>query len=788
MATTTADDVQTTMMAFRNTRSRGSKLSLVPVRDVEAADRQGEPTGKAWIARTGHPEFEMVGLERFRGRWVRLRFRLQVDDDDWSWPRLSLDLGDFNVLTIALPPAAAVSPVVEFVLNIPSDLRSARLRPIARPGRFELSAAAIEVMGKLSAVAHMLHAIASVDGLRRTTAMLVKTVLPSKNPADYWEARHRIVRRYKDVRLGNEKSYAEWIRVFESEARSAAESLLERQPWRCESTISILLPVYNISDSFLRAALDSVLQQTYPRWELCIADDCSTEPHVRATLREYAQRDPRIRVVYRDTNGHISEASNSALSIATGDWVALLDHDDRLHPLALHFVAEAIASNPDVSLIYSDEDKVDENNERYEPYFKCDYNYELLLAHNMISHLGVYRRSLIEEIGGFRPGFEGSQDYDLALRAIERIDSNQIFHIPRVLYHWRAHRGSTAFMADVKPYAAKAARRAIAEHLYRRGIQADVLPAPEAPSMNRVKYALTHPNPKVSIVICTRDRADLLAPCIDSIVNRSTHGNYEVVIVDNGSTEEATFQVFNRLGPRFHVLRDESPFNFSALNNRAVRMADGEYVCLLNNDIEVLTPNWMEEMLSFAMQPDVGAVGARLWYPDGGLQHAGVILGLIGISSHLHRNLRKGELGYFGRAALHQSFSAVTGAALMVKKSIYEEVGGFDENLQVTFNDIDFCLRVRAAGYRNVWTPYAEMIHHESASRGYDTAPQKRARAEQESLLMKQRWGDLLRRDPAYSLNLSIETEDLRIAWPPRVDANQLRGPVTLRDSVALDA
>ena len=290
--------------------------------------------------------------------------------------------------------------------------------------------------------------------------------------------------------------------------------------------------------------------------------------------------------------------------------------------------------------------------------------------------------------------------------------------------------------------------------------------------MNRVRYALPMVAPKVSIVICTRDRADLLASCVDSIIERSTYRNYEVLIVDNGSTEEATFRLFDRLpSKRFRILRDESAFNFSALNNRAVQAADGEYICLLNNDIEILTPNWIEEMLSFSIQPGVGAVGARLWYPGGGLQHAGVILGLGGVANHVHRNLRRGDLGYFGRAALHQSFSAVTGAALMIKKSIYQEVGGLDEKLQVTFNDIDFCLRVRAAGYRNVWTPYAEMIHHESATRGYDVAPHQKARAEQESLLMKQRWGDLLRRDPAYSLNLSIETEDMRMAWPPRIES-----------------
>ncbi len=776
-------------MTFRGKNLRGLELRLVPVKDVEAADLQQTTTG-VWIARSGRPEFEVAGLEQFRGRWISMRLRLRVARDEWSSPRLSFDLGtgDFSAFEIPLPRSTAAQPEIELLFNVPSEIRSARLSPIARPGRFELGVATVNVVAKPLAIGRMLRAIAAVDGVGRAIRMLADTIIPLADPASRWEARHEMVSRYMEVRLG-EKSYFNWIKTFEFDHRSAAELAWERRSWRCLPTISIVLPVYNTPQAFLRAALDSVLDQTYPNWELCVADDCSSEPHVRTILSEYAKRDQRIRVVYREANGHISEASNSALSLATGDWIALLDHDDRLHPHALHFAAEAIAANPDVSLIYSDEDKIDENNNRYEPYFKCDYNYELLLAHNMICHLTILRRSLINEVGGFRRGFEGAQDYDLALRAIDKVGSSQVLHLPRVLYHWRAHRGSTASNSDAKPYAAQAARRAIAEHLQRRGVIGTVEAAPEGHGVHRVRYALADPAPKVSIVICTRDRADLLATCVDSIVGRSTYSNYEVVIVDNGSTEDATFRLLDRLpSERFRVLRDDSAFNFSALNNRAVQATGGEFICLLNNDIEILTPDWIEEMLSFAMQPDVGAVGARLWYPGGGLQHAGVVLGLGGVARHIHRNLRRGELGYFGRAALHQSFSAVTGAALMIRKSTYTEVGGLDEQFEVTFNDIDFCLRVREAGYHNVWTPYAEMIHHESATRGVETSPQKTAQAERESLLMANRWGDLLGKDPAYSLNLSLETEDLRIAWPPRTEAYQFRAPTSQRDNVAVDA
>ena len=785
--TVSTTDNETQMLRLGGAGSPDYQLDFVPVRDVVAADA-GLNGGKGWIALSDHPEFAIVGLERFQGRWVKLQFNLRVDHDEWSWASLAFDLGaGESSYAIPFPCPTAISPDVELVFNVPADLRSARLSAIARPGRFDLSAANVSLMGRPRAVVHMLRSIVNADGIGKTAAMLAAAM--THKAAGRWEARHRFVRRYVDVKTGR-RSYAEWIRAFEQDPRARVELASEYKAWRHPPTISVLLPVFNSEDSFLRAALDSVVEQTYPNWELCIADDCSTEPHVQAILRQYAEKDSRIRIVYRETHGHISEAANSALTLATGDWIALLDHDDCLHPLALHFVAEAIARHSNAGLIYSDEDKIDESNRRHDPYFKCDFNYELFLAHNMLCHLAVFRRNLITDIGGFRRGFEGAQDYDLLLRAIEQLSSEQIVHIPRVLYHSRAHRSGAASTAGAKACAAATARRAIAEHLQRRGVQGDVVPAPEAPSMNRVRYTLPELKPKVSIVICTRDRVDLLAPCVDSIVARSSYQNYEVLIVDNGSTEAATFRLFDRLpSERFRVLRDESAFNFSALNNRAVKVADGEYVCLLNNDIEILTADWMEEMLSFSMHPDVGAVGARLWYPSGGLQHAGVILGMVqGAARHLHRNLRRGELGYFGRAALHQSFSAVTGAALMVKKSIYQEVGGLDENLQVAFNDIDFCLRVRAAGYRNVWTPYAEMIHHESASRGSDTTPHKRARAEQESSLVRQRWGDLLGKDPAYSLNLSIETEDMRIAWPPRLDGYQHHVSASQRHSVAIDA
>jgi GT2 family glycosyltransferase len=529
------------------------------------------------------------------------------------------------------------------------------------------------------------------------------------------------------------------------------------------------MPVYDTPEALLREAIDSVLAQDYPHWELCIADDASSAAHVRELLERYRQADARIRVAYRGRTGNIAAATNCALAQATGEYVAFLDHDDRLHPLALHYVAEAIARNPLAGLVYSDEDKLDAQGRRYEPYFKCDFNYELLLAYNLVNHLAAYRRDLIEELGGLREGYDGAQDYDLALRAVERLPERAIVHVPKVLYHWRAAQGSTAASASNKPHAPDAGRRAVAEHLARRGVGARVTPAPELPHWNRVRFALPQPAPRVSIVIPTRDRADLLAPCLASIFARSSYPSYEIIVVDNGSREEATRKLLAaQPRERVRVIRDDSPFNYSALNNAGVRAAAGEFVCLLNNDIEIISEDWIEELVSFAAQPHVGAVGARLWYSDGRLQHGGVILGLGSVAEHAHRFLKKNQAGYFGRAALHQSFSAVTAACLLVRKAIYEAVGGFDEGLAVTFNDIDFCLRVRQAGYRNVWTPYAEMIHHESATRGIDDDAEKRARAMRELQILERRWAAVLGADPAYSPNLTAERFDFSLAWPPR--------------------
>ena len=564
--------------------------------------------------------------------------------------------------------------------------------------------------------------------------------------------------------------YAEWVRRYDTLTDEVSTGMRKAiAEFTHQPLISVVMSTYNPKSEWVIEAIESVRKQIYPNWELCIADDASTDKTIRPILERYAKEDARIKVLFRETNGHISAASNSALELTTGEWVALLDHDDLLSEHALFWVIDAINQHPDICLIYSDEDKINEVGKRFDPYFKCDWNVDLFYSQNMFSHLGVYKAELLNSTGGFRLGLEGAQDYDLALRCIERINSKQIHHIPRVLYHWRMHAESTAQSADNKPYAMLAGEKALNEHFHRQMLNAN---AELTDCGYRVSYALPDNPPLVSLIIPTRNGLHLLQQCVESILKKTIYLNYEILIIDNGSDDPAILHYFNKIQveARVKVVRDDSPFNFSALNNATVKLAQGELLGLLNNDLEVISPEWLSEMVSIALQPQVGAVGAKLWYPNETLQHGGVIVGLGGVAGHAHYYLPKNHYGYFGRANLINSFSAVTAACLIIRKTIYEEVGGLDEiNLQVAFNDVDFCLRVREAGYRNIWTPYSELYHHESATRGFEDTPEKQVRFIKEAQYMERRWGELLFNDPSYSPNLTLDYADFSLAWPPRV-------------------
>lgn len=573
-------------------------------------------------------------------------------------------------------------------------------------------------------------------------------------------------------------AYKHWVRHHER--RAGIESTTDRLArLKSRPLISVVMPVYDPPIELLRDAIDSVLGQHYSHWELCIADDASPNPEVARLLRHYAEADERIKLVVREVNGHISIASNTALDLACGEYVALLDHDDLLTPDALLEVAVALERYPDAQLLYSDEDKIDTQGQRHSPHFKSGWNPELFLSQNYISHLGVFHRALLNKVGGFRVGYEGAQDYDLALRCVLHLHPRQIVHIPRVLYHWRTLPGSTALGGGEKPYAQSAGERALTDYLQQSGMLGRV--ACLANGYYRVlPPELPDPPPLVSLIIPTRNAHLLVQQCITSILQKTTYSRYEILLVDNGSDDPEALRYFAELAldPRIRVLRDDSPFNYSALNNHAARLAQGELIGLINNDVEVISPDWLDEMVSLALRSGVGAVGARLWYPDHTLQHGGIIVGLGGVAGHSHLKLRQDEGGYFGRAQLTQAVSAVTAACLLVRASTYWQVGGLEEtHLTVAFNDVDFCLKLCEAGYRNVWTPFAELFHHESATRGHEDTPQKKARFASEVAYMQRRWKGVLGHDPYYNPNLSLVANSFTLAWPPRITDKEARAP-----------
>ena len=573
------------------------------------------------------------------------------------------------------------------------------------------------------------------------------------------------IQRAKIEKLRNQASYPNWLarnEVLDIEAMTQEIATFHYQP-----KISIAMPVYNVEEKWLRLCIDSILNQVYTNWELCMADDASTDPNVKKILTEYQQLDERIRVVFREQNGHISEATNSALAIATGEFVALLDNDDELAINAFYEVVKVLNENPKLDLIYSDEDKIDMDGNRSDPAFKPDWSPDLLLGTNYISHLGVYRRSILEEIGGFRKGYEGSQDYDLVLRFTEKTTKERIKHIPKVLYYWRMLPTSTAVDQGSKGYAFEAGLRAVQDALVRRGINGHATHG-AANGLYDVYYDIESEK-LVSIIIPTKNGYKDVQRCVSSIIEKTTYQNYEIIMADNGSTDPKMHELYaefeQQLPGRFFVESIDIPFNFSTINNRAAKKAHGEYLLFLNNDTEVITENWLTLMVSFAQQERIGCVGAKLLYPNNTVQHAGVILGLGGVAGHGHYGYPHGDLGYFGRLAINVNYSAVTAACLLMKKADFDAVGGFEEAFTVAFNDVDLCLKVQALGRDNVWLHEAELYHFESQTRGYDDKGKKKKRFEQEKVMMEEKWGPLIENDPFYNPNLTrdIPNFSLRI-------------------------
>ena len=530
-----------------------------------------------------------------------------------------------------------------------------------------------------------------------------------------------------------------------------------------EPLISILIPTYKTPKHLLVETIDSVLNQSYSNWELCIADGNSEEEYIKEMLNDYSNRDSRIKVKYLDENKGIAGNTQECYYMANGDYIGLFDHDDLLEPNALFEVVKAINNDKTIDFIYTDEDKINEkSNYRFDPHFKQDFAIDTFRSYNYICHFSVFRKDLMKKIGGFRDGFNGSQDYDIILRATEV--ANNIHHIPKILYSWRVHSGSTAGNPKNKMYCYDSAKKAIDDELRRKGIKGKTRDGKYIGTYE-VDYEIIG-NPKISILIPTKDHIEDLDRTIKSVLRKTEYNNYEIIVIENNSENKDTFEYYDEIKNKYDnikVVTWKEGFNYSAINNFGAKYAEGEYLLLLNNDVEVINKEWLTKMLGLAQREDVGCVGAKLYYPDNTIQHGGIIVGLGGAAAHAHRGFKKNEYGYFLRLGITHNLSAVTGACLLVKKSVFEEVGGLDESFEVAYNDVDFCLRVLKTGRVNVWTPYAELYHYESKSRGVDDLATN-TRFQGEFKRFRERYADFLEKgDPYYNTNLTLDKEDFSL-------------------------
>ncbi|WFF86573.1 glycosyltransferase family 2 protein [Burkholderia contaminans] len=566
--------------------------------------------------------------------------------------------------------------------------------------------------------------------------------------------------------------YDSYVRKFDTLRQSEIDSIRRHmRSFARRPLISILIPVCGESIGHLKSAIQSVFEQIYAEWELCIAVDEDVDSETASYLKSLSEGDGRVKVVFLSAGGSVSTSSNGALAAAAGEYVAILDQKDVLSSAALYFVVAKINEIDDLNIIYSDADEIDGDGVRGNVCFKSSWNPDLFFSSDNISRSATYRTSLVRELGGFRAEYEGGQGYDLALRCVKRSVSSQICHIPRVLCHFRRRGEPGSVDPSVENNACMARGRALSEFFSDQpGVSVS---QGELPGTYRVRYPIPTPAPKVTVIIPTRDGGPLLKKCMHSIFDGTVYDNFEVVVVDNQSESRETIDFLRSLSKRSNVtvLRYDFPFNYSSINNFAEKHASGEILCFLNDDVEAIEPGWLSEMVSHALRPDIGAVGAKLLYGDGFIQHAGVVMGIGGFASHAHRLYPATHPGYAGRACLVQNFSAVTGACLVMRRDVFRAVGGFDEdNLPVAFNDVDLCLRVREAGYRVLWTPYAVLHHYESYSRGDDQmSPEKRARFNREKNFMLSRWKTDLLNDPYYNQNLTLDREDFTIADFPRL-------------------
>lgn len=740
--------------------------ALIPAHELQATGQ------REWEALGEDPFFfvDLLSLDSTSAGWYEFSIRIDCEDGDIDRKRAKFYINtgnDFNeneTIIFQNRPGEKITRLYK----MDREIVGLRFDPMECCGKFKVSELSINYVCDADAKAMLVDRLVRMHPDYQGLVASDIVERPSAGGGDGKEGLDvsTLTRDYYDTfsPYHGRLSYGDWIKnVEQRDIPEKYEILREISRFDFLPTISIIIPVYNTPEKYLRECIDAIVGQAYPYWELCIADDASPKPHVASILREYESKDPRIKVAYRKENGHISEASNSALNLATGDYVALVDHDDIIPSYALFFFAKEINKYPAAKIFYSDEDKLDKMGDRVDPHFKPDWSLDLFFSQNYVSHLGVYKRDLLEKIGGFRTGVEGSQDQDLLLRCLRHTVTDEIIHIPRVLYHWRVIEGSTALASGEKSYTTTAGIKALTDYFSECGDDV-VVAAGVLPNTYKVAWPIPSEPPKVSLIIPTRDRKDLLETAVTSILEKTDYPNYEVIILDNGSVEPSTLDFFNDIQKRdgrVSVRRYDFPFNYSSINNFGVKFANGSIVGLVNNDVEVINGSWLSEMVRHACRKDVGCVGAKLYYSDGTIQHAGVIMGMGGVANHAHKHFPRQSPGYFGRLFVAQNFSAVTAACLLVRKDVYNEVGGLNEDsLAVAFNDIDFCLKVKKAGYRNVWTPYAELFHHESVSRGSEDNPEKLKRFISEVKYMERVWSSEIRYDPFYNVNLTLDRPD----------------------------
>lgn len=605
-------------------------------------------------------------------------------------------------------------------------------------------------------------------GLIKTIKKCIKTVL------------RKIIRTLKgekDLQYGD---YGGWIKYNEPKDADLKKQM--KVKFKIAPKISVIVPMYNTKEKFFKDLVKCMIDQTYPNWELCLADG---SPKQNENLKKYIEQDERIKYKFLGENKGIAGNTNAAIEMATGEYIALLDHDDILADYALYEVVYALNKFPNSEFLYSDEDKIDENDNRYDAYFKPDFAPDTLRCQNYICHFSIFRKDLMDKLQGFRADYDGAQDYDIFLRMSETAKPENITHIPKILYHWRVHSESTAKLnSNAKNYAFEAGKKAIEDHLKRVGLEGTVSEGC-IEGIYRVDYKVIG-NPKVSIVIPNKDGKDILKVCIDSVLEKTTYSNYEIIVVENNSTSEEIYEYYKEIiknekvrvvnyNTGKEILNDEEcsleftnknrrevkpGFNYSAIINFGVRNAKGEYSIQLNNDTELITPNWLELMVGFCQREDVGAVGVKLYFPDETIQHAGIIVGIGGIAGNRFKSIPKDGHGYFAKESMIENLSSVTGACLMAKTRIYEEVDWMDETLAVAFNDVDFCLKIREKGYLVVFNPFVEFWHYESKTRGQEDSPEKIKRFQGEICRFEQKWGEILDSgDPYYNVNLSLDTE-----------------------------